>query len=105
MTMTTSVLFVFLLCITSVSAFHPLSLPSSRPKTVSRSALGDAEPKTQEKQCLQTIFDFSDSTRNETDRFERIDDVIMGGISTSSLRQVDGEPFARWSGVCREDGG
>jgi Complex I intermediate-associated protein 30 (CIA30) len=54
--------------------------------------------------ALQPVFDFSDSTRNETDRFERIDDVIMGGISSSTLRQME-EPFARWSGVCREDGG
>jgi hypothetical protein len=29
----------------------------------------------------------------------------MGGISTSTLRQVEGEPFASWSGVCRVDGG
>lgn len=54
---------------------------------------------------LEPVFDFSDSARNETDRFERIDDVIMGGISSSTLRQVDGEQFARWSGICREDGG
>ena len=54
---------------------------------------------------FQPIFDFSDSSRNETDRFERLDDAIMGGISTSQLRQVPGEGFARWSGVCRLDGG
>ena len=51
------------------------------------------------------LFDFSDSTFNSTNKFERIDDVIMGGISSSILRQVEGEQFARWSGVCRTDGG
>jgi Complex I intermediate-associated protein 30 (CIA30) len=54
---------------------------------------------------FRPIFDFTDSSRNETERFERLDDAIMGGISTSSLRQVSGEDFARWSGVCRLDGG
>lgn len=29
----------------------------------------------------------------------------MGGISSSTLRQVDNEDYARWSGVCRTDGG
>lgn len=50
---------------------------------------------------FQPIFDF----RNEStiDRLERLDDAIMGGISTSSVRGGDG--FARWMGVCRTDGG
>ena len=51
------------------------------------------------------LFDFSDPTLNATNKFERIDDVIMGGISSSLLRQAEGEEFARWSGVCRTDGG
>ncbi|CAB9517915.1 expressed unknown protein [Seminavis robusta] len=54
---------------------------------------------------FRPIFDFSDSSLNETDRFERIDDAVMGGISSSFVRQVPGESFARWSGVCRVDGG
>jgi hypothetical protein len=29
----------------------------------------------------------------------------MGGISLSSIRQFENEDFARWSGVCRTDGG
>merc|ERR1711920_501665 len=37
--------------------------------------------------------------------FERIDDAIMGGISTSAIRQNPEEDFATWSGVCRTDGG
>jgi hypothetical protein len=51
------------------------------------------------------IFDFSNEKEDAVSSFERIDDAIMGGISTSSLRQIPGEPFARWSGVCRTDGG
>lgn len=49
------------------------------------------------------IFDFSKEDAVES--FERIDDAIMGGISTSVLRGVPGEPYASWSGVCRIDGG
>jgi Complex I intermediate-associated protein 30 (CIA30) len=29
----------------------------------------------------------------------------MGGISLSSIKQMPGEDFARWSGICRIDGG
>ena len=54
---------------------------------------------------FQPIFDFTDETADAVNKFERIDDAIMGGISTSALRQQAGEPFARWSGVCRTDGG
>jgi len=50
------------------------------------------------------LFDFSDAKLNATDKFERIDDAIMGGISQSSLRQSS-ENYATWSGVCRTDGG
>ena len=53
----------------------------------------------------QKVFDFTDSALNTIDKFDRIDDVIMGGISTSTLRQQDNESFSRWSGICREDGG
>lgn len=62
---------------------------------------------TKENQLMsfQPIFNFTDESRRDTEKFERIDDVIMGGISTSSLRQIEGEPFARWSGICRLDGG
>jgi hypothetical protein len=49
------------------------------------------------------IFDFSQDHAVES--FERIDDAITGGISTSALRSVPGEPYASWSGVCRIDGG
>jgi hypothetical protein len=44
------------------------------------------------------IFDFS--REGTVENFERIDDAIMGGISTSALRNLPGEPYAGWSGVC-----
>jgi Complex I intermediate-associated protein 30 (CIA30) len=54
------------------------------------------------------VFDFA-STSNRTpravDQFERLDDAIMGGISTSTLIQSPDQPFARWFGQCRTDGG
>lgn len=54
-----------------------------------------------------TLFDFTGTESNvkSIEGFERIDDAIMGGISTSSLKEVDGKPYASWSGVCRTDGG
>ena len=52
---------------------------------------------------VHPIFNFS---INETiSKFERLDDAIMGGISTSSLRNVPNRPYAMFSGVCRLDGG
>ena len=50
-----------------------------------------------------TAFDFS--RPDDVGRFERIDDAIMGGISLSALRDVEGEDYASWRGVCRTDGG
>jgi hypothetical protein len=52
-----------------------------------------------------TIFDFASTDQNAVDKFERIDDAIMGGISLSSLKQSPDEDFATWSGICRLDGG
>jgi hypothetical protein len=52
----------------------------------------------------QSIWDLSNSSVT-TDQMDRLDDAIMGGISTSAIRTVPGESFARWSGVCRTDGG
>jgi hypothetical protein len=55
------------------------------------------------------IFDFTltnvTTKEKSASSFERIDDAIMGGISTSSLRDVPTKPFASWSGICRTDGG
>lgn len=54
---------------------------------------------------LSPLFNFSNIDENDVSNFERIDDAIMGGISLSSIRQNAGENFARWSGICRIDGG
>lgn len=52
------------------------------------------------------IFDFAAPDQMAVNKFERIDDAIMGGISLSSLKQLSPEEdFARWSGICRLDGG
>ena len=51
------------------------------------------------------IFDFANQEEQAVEKFERIDDAIMGGISLSSLKQLPDEDFARWSGICRLDGG
>lgn len=51
------------------------------------------------------IFDFSSKKQQAVENFERIDDAIMGGISLSALKDSSDEGYARWSGVCRLDGG
>lgn len=56
------------------------------------------------------VFDFTgnvslDEKSKSIASFERIDDAIMGGISLSALKDVEGQPYASWSGVCRTDGG
>jgi hypothetical protein len=52
------------------------------------------------------VFDFS---KPETvDMIDRLDDAIMGGISTSSVMYVDAhgaDNYTKWSGVCRTEGG
>ena len=49
------------------------------------------------------LFSFA---QNETiTKFDRIDDVIMGGVSSSTLVDVPQEPYAKWFGVCRTTGG
>ena len=54
---------------------------------------------------VSPIFDFSKNATDTITKFDRIDDAIMGGISTSVLREVNGKDYATWSGVCRIDGG
>ena len=56
---------------------------------------------TASQQTLIPIFDF---TKPETiDQIDRLDDAVMGGISTSTVQP--GDNLARWVGVCRTDGG
>ena len=78
------------------SRFHPSQKVSFSTETQLFSTVEKA---------YQAVFDFSDPTQNVSSRFERIDDAIMGGISTSTLQQRPDEGFARWSGICRLDGG
>eukprot|EP00980_Cylindrotheca_fusiformis_P029508 scaffold23496_cov188-Cylindrotheca_fusiformis.AAC.6 len=54
---------------------------------------------------LTALFNFSNVEENAVSNFERIDDAVMGGISLSSMKQNPEEEFARWSGICRLDGG
>jgi Complex I intermediate-associated protein 30 (CIA30) len=57
------------------------------------------------------IFSFADSPSEMVEKFDRIDDVIMGGISSSVLMPVDddatgpGHSYAKWFGNIRVDGG
>lgn len=51
----------------------------------------------------QPVIDFAKG--DAVDMIERLDDVIMGGISTSTVSNVTGQKYARWVGVCRTDGG
>jgi len=54
------------------------------------------------------LFDFTRDAAGDggaVRSFERIDDAIMGGISTSSVRAVPGKGYASWAGICRTDGG
>jgi hypothetical protein len=61
-------------------------------KMLHMSSLAEAASKVQ----YTPIFDFSNDKAVES--FDRIDDAIMGGISTSSIRNVPGESYASWSG-------
>ena len=47
------------------------------------------------------VFDFTNE--KSLNAFERIDDVIMGGVSSSTLRP--GNECSIWSGIVRIDGG
>ena len=59
------------------------------------------EAETTSKETFTPIFDFTNP--DTIDQIDRLDDAIMGGISTSSVQPGDG--MARWVGVCRTDGG
>ena len=54
-------------------------------------------------ECIP-LLNFRDS--NDTINYiDRLDDAIMGGISTSTVRQPPQQTYAIWNGVCRTDGG
>lgn len=81
---------------------NPTNRHSPRPASALRVSTA-VEFTTQDSSTFKPVFDFSEAAAVES--FERIDDVIMGGISTSQLVDVPEMPYAKWSGVCRTDGG
>jgi hypothetical protein len=64
--------------------------------------------KYQDKTIYKTIYNFDKIKRNLT-QWVRLDDVIMGGKSSSSWSNIDwkgeGQSFARWSGSVITEGG
>jgi hypothetical protein len=91
----------------TVMAFAPSLWPNLRPflastTITSRGAVNAAEDSTTTNTpTYQPLFDFA---LNETlDKIDRLDDVIMGGISSSQV--VRGDGYAKWVGVCRTEGG
>jgi hypothetical protein len=50
----------------------------------------------------EAILDFAQPAT--IDLVDRLDDAIMGGVSTSSV-QPSKDGYAIWAGVCRTDGG
>jgi hypothetical protein len=49
------------------------------------------------------VFDFG--LNDTVSAFDRINDSIMGGVSSSTLIDVPGEDYAKWLGICRTTGG
>ena len=90
---------------TSVGAFTPSAFTPHVGRSISASssaALASIESESVTT-SYNAVFDFGKSETVQS--FDRIDDAIMGGISTSALRDVADRDYASWSGVCRTDGG
>ena len=96
--------------------FHPgLSISRDQNAVSSSSSSSSSSPKSIEPQpnkegiddepAFVPVFDFANINDKAIEKFDRIDDAIMGGISLSSMKQFPNEQFARWSGICRTDGG
>ena len=93
------------LCSSIATAWAPSShLGPGRPKPL-QVAIEDSSSVTQQADAstYRPIFDFSET--DTVSKFDRIDDVIMGGVSSSTLMNVTGAPYAKWFGNCRVDGG
>jgi Complex I intermediate-associated protein 30 (CIA30) len=91
---------VLLLATASPShAFAPIARSQWGPQLATHMSAASTEHQAK----YSPVFDFGINTTVES--FDRIDDAIMGGISTSQLRSVPSQPYASWSGICREDGG
>lgn len=100
---TSTVITLLLICISSNHAF---TTPISRTIQPANLHIRHRAPL---HSTYSPIFDFTltntTTKQKSASSFERIDDAIMGGISTSSLRDVPNKPYASWSGICRTDGG
>jgi len=96
---------------------HVLTIHSNvlqvRPNNLyaTESSSSQSSSTSQNEKIYKPIFDFMDAmsdiitSNHPINKFERIDDAIMGGISTSSVRFVPNQPYCSWSGVCRTFGG
>lgn len=88
-------------------SFRRQNLPNAKYHTTSTTSLSESSSVATD---FKPIFDFTGASGKEAKEksvasFERIDDAIMGGISLSALKDAPDEDYARWSGVCRTDGG
>jgi hypothetical protein len=109
----TSTLLLFLCIITQSQAFNspprPIFISSTAAVHLPHNPTSYHHHATPLQATHSPIFDFSLSNttlkQKSASSFERIDDAIMGGISTSSLRDIPSKPYASWSGICRIDGG
>lgn len=89
----------------STSSFVHRATHSRVPTKVTKSHLFSAPSDVETGSSFTSLFNFSKVEEDAVSNFDRIDDAIMGGISLSAIRQMPGEDFARWSGICRTDGG
>eukprot|EP00310_Coccolithus_braarudii_P025570 CAMPEP_0183355848 /NCGR_PEP_ID=MMETSP0164_2-20130417/42100_1 /TAXON_ID=221442 /ORGANISM="Coccolithus pelagicus ssp braarudi, Strain PLY182g" /LENGTH=378 /DNA_ID=CAMNT_0025529089 /DNA_START=14 /DNA_END=1150 /DNA_ORIENTATION=+ len=82
----------------SVSLTRPCqsSIHRSLRRAVSAVAMADEA-------TLVPLFPFSEAPAATVEQWERIDDVVMGGVSSS--RVVAGDARAEWRGIVRTDGG
>jgi hypothetical protein len=95
--------------LTTCNAFSLPPLTSATRHITSRQQHTTSLQTTSLQSTYSPVFDFTLTNttikQKSASSFERIDDAIMGGISTSSLRDVPDQNYASWSGVCRTDGG
>jgi len=92
------------LCSASAIGWAPSSfLTPHRPKPLSVATKDSTEQQFDASSTYRPIFDFAEP--DTVAKFDRIDDVVMGGVSSSTLMDVTGEPYAKWFGNCRIDGG
>jgi hypothetical protein len=88
-----------------VDAFAPPSIRSRHVPFIRKGNHGSLHSLASSKDALTFTPVFSFEENATVSKFDRIDDVIMGGVSTSTLMDVTNEPFAKWFGMCRTTGG